>query len=65
MSLIKCEINSILTWSAKCVITNSTGGETYAITTTLNVFKYRVSPGSFFPVFSPNTGKCGLEKNQC
>ena len=24
--------------------------------------KYGIFPGPYFPVFSPNTGKCGLEK---
>ena len=30
--------------------------------TVLKVSKYRVSSGPYFPVFSPNTKKCGLEK---
>ena len=34
MSLINCEVNSILTWSATCVITNSTGAGTFEITNT-------------------------------
>ena len=32
MSLINCEINLILTWSEKGIITNSTGKGTFAIT---------------------------------
>ena len=32
MPLINCEINSILTWSSTCVITNSTGAGTFKIT---------------------------------
>ena len=32
MPLINCEINLKLTWSANCVITNSTGAETFPIT---------------------------------
>ena len=34
MPLINCEINLILTWSLTCVITNSTGAATFAITDT-------------------------------
>ena len=34
MPLINCEINLILTWSSSCVITNSNGAETFAITNT-------------------------------
>ena len=34
MSLIDCEVNIILTWSSTCVITNSTGAGTFAITDT-------------------------------
>ena len=34
MSLINCEINLILTWSSTCVITNSNGAGTFAITDT-------------------------------
>ena len=34
MPLINCEVNLILTWSSTCVITNSTGAETFAITDT-------------------------------
>ena len=34
MPLIKCEVNLILTWSSTCVITNSTGAGTFAITDT-------------------------------
>ena len=34
MPLINCEINVILTWSSTCVITNSTGAGTFAITDT-------------------------------
>ena len=32
--LINCEVSLILTWSSACVITNSTGGGTFAITDT-------------------------------
>ena len=32
--LINCEVNLILTWSSTCVITNSTGAGTFAITDT-------------------------------
>ena len=32
MPLINCEINLILTWSSTCVITDSTGTQTFAIT---------------------------------
>ena len=32
--LINCEINLIRTWSSTCVITNSAGLETFAITDT-------------------------------
>ena len=32
MPLINCEVNLILTWSSTCVITNSTGARTFAIT---------------------------------
>ena len=31
MTLINCKINSILSWSSTCVITNSTGTETFEI----------------------------------
>ena len=34
MPLINCEVNSILTWSSSCVITNSTGAGTFGITDT-------------------------------
>ena len=34
MPLINCEINSILTWSSTCVITNSTGAGRFVITDT-------------------------------
>ena len=34
MSLINCEVNLILTWSSTCVITNSKGAGTFAITDT-------------------------------
>ena len=34
MPLIKCEINLTLTWSSTCVITNSNGVGTFAITNT-------------------------------
>ena len=34
MPLINCKINVILTWSVTCVITNSTGAGTFAITDT-------------------------------
>ena len=34
MPLINCEVNLILTWSSTCVITNSTGAGTFAITDT-------------------------------
>ena len=34
MPLINCEVNVILTWSSTCVITNSTGAGTFAITDT-------------------------------
>ena len=34
MHLINCEVNLILTWSSTCVITNSTGAGTFAITDT-------------------------------
>ena len=34
MPLINCEVNLILTWSSTCVITNSTGARTFAITDT-------------------------------
>ena len=34
MTLINCEINLILTWPSPCVITNSTGAGTFAITDT-------------------------------
>ena len=38
MPLINCEVNLILTWSSTCVITNSRGAGTFAITDTkLNV----------------------------
>ena len=32
MHLISCKINPIFTWSANCVITNSTGAKTFPIT---------------------------------
>ena len=32
MPLINCEVNLILTWSSTCVVTNSTGAGTFAIT---------------------------------
>ena len=32
MPLINCEVNLILTWSSTCVITNSTGAETFETT---------------------------------
>ena len=32
MPLINCEVNLILTWPSACVITNSTGAGTFAIT---------------------------------
>ena len=34
MPLFNCEVNLILTWSSTCVITNSTGAGTFAITDT-------------------------------
>ena len=34
MPLINCEVNLILTWSSTCVITNSNGTGTFAITDT-------------------------------
>ena len=34
MSLINCEINLILTWSNKCVLSNDTKATTFAITDT-------------------------------
>ena len=34
MSLINCEINLILTWSADCIISSSTGKSKFAITDT-------------------------------
>ena len=34
MPLIYCEVNLILTWSSTCVITNSNGAGTFAITDT-------------------------------
>ena len=34
MPLINCEVNLILTWSSTCVITNSNGSATFAITNT-------------------------------
>ena len=34
MLLIKCEINLILTWSEKCVLSNDTKATTFAITDT-------------------------------
>ena len=34
MSLINCEINLLLTWSGKCVLSNDTKGTTFAITDT-------------------------------
>ena len=32
MPLINCEVNLIFTWSSSCVITNSAGAGTFAIT---------------------------------
>ena len=34
MSLINCEVNLILTWLSTCIITNSNGAGTFAITNT-------------------------------
>ena len=34
MPFINCEVNLILTWSSNCVITNSDGAGTFAITDT-------------------------------
>ena len=34
MPLINCEVNVILTWLSTCVVTNSTGKETFVITDT-------------------------------
>ena len=34
MPLINCEVNLILTWSSDCVITDSVGAGTFAITDT-------------------------------
>ena len=34
MPLINCEVNLILTWSSACVITESNGAGTFAITDT-------------------------------
>ena len=34
MPLMNCEVNLILTWSSTCVITDSNGPGTYAITDT-------------------------------
>ena len=34
MPLLNCEVNLILTWSSTCVITNSAGAGTFAITDT-------------------------------
>ena len=34
MPLINCEVNLIFTWPSTCVITNSTGAGTFAITDT-------------------------------
>ena len=34
MPLINCEVNLILTWSPNCVITDSNGAGTFAITDT-------------------------------
>ena len=34
MPLINCEVNLILIWSSNCVISNSTGAETFAKTST-------------------------------
>ena len=39
MSLINCETNLILTWSATCVITNYTGAGRFAMTTQNFVFQ--------------------------
>ena len=45
MPLINCEVNLILTWSSTCVITNSTGAGTFAITDTkLYVLVVTLSP---------------------
>ena len=38
MPVINCEVNLILTWSSTCVITNSTGVGTFAITDTNYMF---------------------------
>ena len=38
MPLINCEVNHILTWLSACVITNSTGAETFAIEGTKFMF---------------------------
>ena len=38
MPLINCEVNLILTWSSTCVITNSNGDGTFAITDTKFIF---------------------------
>ena len=37
LPLINCEVNFILTWSSTCVITNSTGAETFEITDTVTL----------------------------
>ena len=34
MSLINCKVNLILTWPSTCIITNSSGVGTFAITDT-------------------------------
>ena len=34
MPLVNCEVNLVLTWSSTCVITDSTGAETFAISGT-------------------------------
>ena len=34
MPFINCDINLILIWSSACVVTNSTGAETFSITDT-------------------------------
>ena len=45
MPLINCEINLILTWSAKCVLSNDTKATTFAITDTkLYVLVAALSP---------------------
>ena len=34
MPIINCKVNLILTWSIDCVVTNSAGARTFAITET-------------------------------